>query len=159
MYSPTADEGIRLMKGLQTLFAKAGFHLTKWLSNSQEINNSVPEKERSKSLQVSSLSDELREQVLGVNWNVQSDRFKFNISIPIKPQTQRGILSTMNSLFEPLGFVNRVVLEARMIYCVLCQQELEWDEPILDPELKRLEKWLSSLVQLRDVNIPRCFGL
>ena len=157
--APTADDGIRLIKGLQILLAKAGFHLTKWLSNSQEVIDSVPEKERSKSLQVSSLSGELHERVLGVNWNVQSDRFEFNISIPIKPQTRRGILSTMNSLFDPLGFVNPVVLEARMIYRVLCQQELEWDEPILDPELKRWERWLSSLVQLRDVTIPRCLGV
>ena len=43
----------------------------------------------------------------------------------------------MNFLFDPLVFINRVVLEARKIYRVLWQQELEWDKPNLDPELKK----------------------
>ena len=153
------SDGLQLISDLTKLLSQAGFHLTKWLSNSQAVIDQIPEEERSKSLQVCSFADNLDERILGVNWSVQSDEFKFNIKLPMKPRTRRGFLSTMNSLFDPLGFVNPVVLEARMIYRVLCQQELEWDEPIMDPEMKRWEKWLSSLLQLQNVAIPRFIGI
>ncbi|XP_078486498.1 uncharacterized protein LOC144744976 [Ciona intestinalis] len=123
-----------------------------------EVVDSIPEEERSKSLQVRSFDEQINERILGINWDVHADEFRFTIALPMKPRTRRGLLSTVNSLFDPLGFVTPVVLEARLIYRNLCQQELEWDEPIPKPELKRWEKWLSSLPQLRNVAIPRTFG-
>ncbi|XP_078495525.1 uncharacterized protein LOC144750934 [Ciona intestinalis] len=156
---PNAEAGIRMAKDMRSILAKAGFRLTKWLSNSKEVIDSIPEEERSKSLQVRTLDDQLHERVLGINWSVNTDEFMFTVALPMKPRTRRGMLSTMNSLFDPLGFVAPIVLEARLIYRNLCQQELEWDEPVPEPELKRWEKWLASLPRLRDIVISRSFGL
>ena len=154
-----SDDGIQLIEQLQSLLSKAGFRLTKWLSNSQRVIDAVPQEERSKSLKVASLDSHLHERVLGVNWDVVTDEFEFTTAMPMKPRTRRGMLSTMNSLFDPLGFVNPIILEARMIYRKLCQQELEWDEPVPEQELRRWEKWLSTLPQLQSVRIPRFIGL
>ena len=74
----------------------------------------------------------MQERVLGVAWNVEADEFRFAVAPPLKPRTRRGLLSTMNSLFDPLGFVAPVIIEARAIYRVLCQMGLEWDEPMPD---------------------------
>ena len=43
------------------------------------------------------------ERVLGVQWCVQSDAFKFKISIQERPLTRRGILSVVSSINDPLG--------------------------------------------------------
>jgi len=77
----------------------------------------------------------------------------------MKPRTRRRLLSTANSMFGPLGFVASVVLEARCIYRSLCQQEIEWDEPMPERELRKWEMWLASLSQLQHVGISRCLGL
>jgi len=153
------ETGIKLVDGLRSMLAKAGFRLTEWLYNEERILAFLPEKELAKSVQTHSIDSSLQERVLGVERNVQSDEFRFTISLTMKPRTRRGLLSTMISLFDSLGLVAPVVLEARSIYRSLCEQELEWDEEMPEKDLHRWEKWLSSLPQLRNVSFPRCFNL
>ena len=43
------ETAIELVGGLRSLHAKAGFRLTKWLSNSEEVLASIPEDELTKS--------------------------------------------------------------------------------------------------------------
>lgn len=45
------------------------------------------------------------ERALGGQWCVQSDLFKFNIMLRDRPLTRRGILSTVSSVYDPLGFL------------------------------------------------------
>ena len=153
------ENGIKLVDGLRSLLAKAGFRLTKWLSNNQAILASLPESELAKSVQVRAIDSDLQERILGVDWNVLADEFRFSVVLPMKPRTRRGLLSTVNSLFDPLGLVTPVLLEARCIDRSLCEQELEWDEPMPEKESKRWEKWLLTLPQLRNLSVPRSFRL
>jgi hypothetical protein len=47
---PDEDEGVSLANGLTTLLARGGFHMTKWISNSARVIQSVLEEERSGSM-------------------------------------------------------------------------------------------------------------
>ena len=47
--APDDATAIQIMEGLRCLLAEAGFWLTKWLSNSKSVVETVPEDERSKS--------------------------------------------------------------------------------------------------------------
>jgi len=153
------ETAIELFGGLRSLLAKAGFRLSKWFSNSEEVLANIPENELTKSLHVHALDCTLQERILGVAWNVQSDTFRFSVALPLRPRTRQGLLSTVNSLFDPLGFVAPVVLEVRLIYRNVCQMELEWDEPMPEQALQRWERCLSSLPDLRSISIPRSFHL
>lgn len=42
---------------------------------------------------------------LGMIWNLESDSFGFQVSHEEKPFTKRGVLSTVQSLYDPLGFI------------------------------------------------------
>ncbi|KAK3735155.1 hypothetical protein QZH41_020254, partial [Actinostola sp. cb2023] len=46
----TAPEAVRLVSQLRELLSKGGFHLTKWISNSKEVIDSVPASERAASV-------------------------------------------------------------------------------------------------------------
>ena len=43
---------------------------------------------------------------------MQTDHFEYDVRIPEKPPTRRGLLGIINALFDPLGLVSLVVLEA-----------------------------------------------
>jgi len=86
-------------------------------------------------------------------------QFCFLVKLAIELRTRRGLLSTAISLFDLLGFVAPVVIEARCIYRSLCQQEIKWDEPMPEKELRNCEMWLSRLSQLQYVSISCCLGL
>ena len=156
---PDVETGRKMLLGIKSLVFKSGFNLTKWMSISEELTKCVPESQRSTSQNVDALTGNLNERVLGISWNVGIDEFCFGINLPWKPRTKRGILSTMNSVFDPLGFVCPVILEARLLYRKVCELNLEWDEPLHETELERWEKWLKILPDLEQVSIPRWIGM
>ena len=71
--------------------------------------------------------------------------------------TKRGVLSTIASLYDPLGFVCPIVLEPKLLFQQLCRQKFGWDVSISDPELEKWQCWLNRLQELSHVQIPRCF--
>lgn len=97
------------------------------------------------------------QSVLGVKWNVETDAFSFNVSLSEKAATRRGILSTVASVYDPLGFFSPYILSGKQVLQEMCKQGIGWDE-LLPPELKpKWEAWLHDLKNLQNIQIPRCF--
>ena len=53
------------------------------------------------------------------------------VDLPWKPRTKRGMLATMNAVFDPLGFIIPIVLEAKLLFRDLCEKKLDWDRSML----------------------------
>ena len=66
------------------------------------------------------------------------------------------MLSTVCSVYDPLGIVAPVILVGRQILQDLCHNNYGWDEPVLDKILYPWEKWGSELHLLEQVKQPRC---
>lgn len=97
---------IHLVKDLTGLLKKGGFRLTKWLSNSCEVVESIPELERATSVKDLDFDHAPLKRALGVQWCVSSDTFGFKIIIKERPVTRRGILSVVSSIYDMLRFVH-----------------------------------------------------
>jgi hypothetical protein len=52
---------------------------------------------------------------LGLIWDLNTDRFLFQLSLDNKPVTRRGILSTVNSIYDPLEFLAPVIIQGKLI--------------------------------------------
>lgn len=74
--------------------------------------SSFPPEDRDKGLKDLDLSiDTLPEQrSLGMCWDLNADPFFFEVAEDLKPFTKRGVLSTGNSLFDPLGFLSPLTI-------------------------------------------------
>ena len=86
--------------------------------------------------------------------------------IPQKPFSKRGILSVINSLYDPVGLVSPVVLQGRLIQREImpCKnksdlqlQALTWDEDLPLQYSAKWEQWKESLPLLNSVKINRSF--
>ena len=154
----TDTQAVRLAGQLCELLSKGGFRLAKWLSNSREVINSVPESERTPSVKDLDLdkNSALTERVLGVQWNVQADTFSFKIASKEKPATRRGILSIVSSIYDPLGFISLCILPAKGILQDLCLKDLGWDDQI--PELtcskQKREACLENCLNWKNSKFP-----
>ena len=151
-----AETGKRLVKDLTELLSKGGFHLTKWLSTCNSIMESIPVEERAKVKNVIDLSGDVNERVLGMKWYVGDDCFAYEVTWPEMPATRRGLLSAYSSLFDPLGLVAPVVLEARLIFRSVCLEGLGWDDPLPKNEAARWKTWKEGLATLNKIRIARC---
>ena len=71
--------------------------------------------------------------------------------------TRCGILSTVASLYDPLGFVAPFVLSGKQILQDMCRQGTCWDEPLKEELCPRWECWTEDLANLEKLTIPRCY--
>ena len=151
------DNAIRLTSQLCELLARGGFKLTKWLSNSKKVIESLPESERAAQVKTLDFDKLPVERALGVQWNIASDQFGFSIVIKDRPATRRGILSIVSSVYDPLGFAAPFILNAKLILQDLCRNKYGWDDKIPDEYLQRWQAWLQELPKLEQLKIERCF--
>lgn len=114
MESTTDTQAVCLAGQFHDLLSK-GFCLTKRISNSREVINSVPESKRAPSAKNLYLNKNsaLTERAVGIQWNVQADTFSFKIASKEKPATRRGILSIVSSIYDPLSFISPRILPAK----------------------------------------------
>ncbi|KXJ19734.1 hypothetical protein AC249_AIPGENE21546 [Exaiptasia diaphana] len=93
------DVAIKLSQDLTSLLARGGFRLTKWLSNSRKVIDSIPAQERAKEVKDLDLTrDELPiERALGVKWDMEKDKFVVQLKPKVKPATRRGFGSVVDA--------------------------------------------------------------
>ncbi|XP_046542848.1 uncharacterized protein LOC124253172 [Haliotis rubra] len=150
---------VTLISQLRSACAEGGFNLTKFTSNSKHVLSSLPPEHCSKDIQAIDLScdDIPMERALGMQVHIQSDSFKFSVDLPEKPATRRGILSTMSSLYDPLGLVSPVLLPAKKILQDLCKDKsLDWDDHVEKSCCDSWNRWLCELDLLKDLEVRRC---
>ncbi|XP_071827004.1 uncharacterized protein [Apostichopus japonicus] len=149
---------IEVVERIRSILSKGGFRLTKWVSNDRAVLQSIPESERAPNLR-NSLETLPTERTLGVSWNAENDNFLFNVSLPDKPFTRRGLLSISSSIFDPLGFAAPFVVIARCLLQDICRKGSDWDKPLTDEELVTWKKWLQNVPLLSSIQIPRWLQL
>lgn len=70
------------------------------------------------------------ECALGIQWSVEDDTLGFKIRSLVRHETKGGILSTVCTLFDPLGFAAPVALTALCLVQDLWKADVGWDEPL-----------------------------
>ncbi len=102
------EEAVTLVNSLTKLLALGGFRLTKWISNSRKVVESIPLDERAKGVKDLDLDRAPLpiERALGVHWNTDTDVFSIKINPKEKSFTRRGLLSIVSSVYDPLGLVH-----------------------------------------------------
>ncbi|XP_055644340.1 uncharacterized protein LOC129780287 [Toxorhynchites rutilus septentrionalis] len=152
-----AEQGVKIYNELTRLLRSAGFTLRKWNSNCPEILAEIPDSLKNMSNSLEFDSSERTIKMLGLIWEPHSDYFHFTV-----PQwnesteiNKRIILSDFARLFDPLGLVGPVIVQAKIFLQDLWKQGCSWTEPLKE-ELRQW--WLiyrSSMVGLTNLRIPR----
>ncbi|KAK3727738.1 hypothetical protein QZH41_005197 [Actinostola sp. cb2023] len=155
----TSNEAISIIKSSREMCQKGGFRLHKFMSNTKEVIESVAVEDRAKGIKNIDLDKEPLplERVLGVEWCIESDTFRFRITLKDKPLTRRGILSTVSSIYDPLGLAAPFLLHGKRILQRLCKEGVGWDDPIPDVLRTQWGKWRNELHLLEEMAVQRCY--
>ena len=154
---PSVDDAVRIVNDVSKLLQAGGFYLTKWVSSASEVLDAIPSSDISGKMHCCELSeDRMAERALGVKWYVDSDCFGYSIANKERAVTRRGILSTVNSVFDPLGLVSPFILPARRLLRELCRRNVGWDDRISGSDLDSWTAWRHDLAELKQLRIKRC---
>ena len=85
------------------------------------------------------------------------DQFQFRVVVKDNPLTRRGVLSTVASVYDPLGFAAPFILIGKQILQQMCRDKLNWDDALPEDLRPLWESWLLELKHLAAVKIARCY--
>ncbi|XP_030580177.1 uncharacterized protein LOC115776592 [Archocentrus centrarchus] len=155
----TPEKAIDLLARTMQMLAASNLRLHKVASNSGQVMEAFPVEDRAKDLKDLELGvDPLPlQRSLGLYWNLETDSFTFQVSQEEKPFTRRGVLSTVNSLYDPLGFVAPVVMQGKALVRELSRGSTDWDTPLPPDKQDEWNTWKDSLKALKNLSIKRCY--
>lgn len=144
---PSASAPIDLLKRAQQILACSNLRLHKIASNNAEVMAAFPSDDHASDLKDldPEAADLPMQRSLGVSWDLKNDTFTFQVSDEHKPFTRRGVLSTINSLYDPLGFVAPILLQGKAILRELTVDCHDWDAPLPAEKEQLWTAWRGSL--------------
>ena len=150
-------EGRQLCSQLQELLQSAGFCLRKWSSNCplilQDLSPDLLDERTLLDLESSSAPI----KTLGLQWQTTTDQLLFSVPkwSETAPITKRVVLSDASKLFDPLGLVGPVIVQAKIYLQELWRIQKSWDEPLEHDLQTKWREFKHSLEALRNIHIPR----
>ncbi len=167
---PTDEEAIELIRQLVEIHANIGLKIAKFNSNSKVVSGNLPEG-TSKSESMVSFDSYVAEttyapgtekkapqvRTLGQQWNMVEDYFTFgDFEVDENTKwTKAACLSQAHKVFDPLGFVCPLMLEARIFLQGLWVKEFDWQDAITQEEIDKWKEWLPNLARLKELRFPR----
>ena len=155
---PSVSTAVNMIKKCQTMCKDGGLRLHKFASNSKDVLANILPEDLAKGLtDIDIFRESLPvERTLWVLSNIELDCFQLRVTLSDKPLTRRGVLSTVSSINDPLGFISPLVLLGKQILQQMCLEALGWDDPIPDYLRMKCESWRQSLFGPESIQTKRC---
>ncbi|XP_065089275.1 uncharacterized protein LOC135710594 [Ochlerotatus camptorhynchus] len=143
------------------LMHSAGLTLRKWNSNCEEILLHVPEHLRDDRTILTLESADSTVKTLGLQWEPRTDCYHF--STPKWTEsgiiTKRIVLSDISRLFDPLGLIGPVIVQAKLFVQELWKRECNWDDPLSNDLLETWLEYRRNMIGLDGLTVPRWVGV
>ena len=143
-----AENAVKLVGSITETLEKGGFRLGPWASNSAEVLRGVAQAPQFQ-------EDTGPKRTLGVIWDAQSDTLTYEPVTPPERLTKRTFLSTLMSVYDPVGFLTGFLLRAKELLQMLWRSKASWDETLPSEIQKKANAWMTELKMTKDLHIPR----
>ena len=124
------EDAVQTIEATKWILSKYHLELHKISSNSDHVRDyfSVQPTDVSREVAITTHDPS---RALGVVWDTKTDRFVITASILDRPFTRRGVLSSVNGLFDPIGMISPVILWGRhfqrQVMTQISDEKLDWD--------------------------------
>ena len=124
------------------------FNLTKWRTNDKQLRLLISQIEGTE-IPVA------RSNVLGLLWDDENDEFIFSFKEVLEIAnnfniTKRTVLRTLSAFYDPLGFIQPIVMSMKIFFQKLCIEKLEWDAELSESRATESQT-LVEVLQTEDV--------
>ena len=158
------NEALKCVSEVSEINKNAGFIMHSWISNSEFVNSKIGRVVGMD--KVVSFEKQKNEKALGLHWCVISDNFTFSSRIDQVSQeinkislnlTKRKVLQVVMSVFDTLGFLNPIMIRAKLLLQNIWRHGTGWDELLNSEDTEEWKRWVQALKALRDFSVPRCY--
>lgn len=155
----SSAEAIDLLQRTQASLAESNLRLHKFASNSQAVTQAFCPEDCAAVIKDLDLGGEetQSQRSLGLIWETKTDTFTFSVATTHKPFTRRGVLSSVNNVFDPLGLLAPITIQGRALLRELTSECSDWDTPLPEDKQSKWETWRDSLKDLKGLHVPRTY--
>ena len=137
----SAKEGVELVKKIKVRFSEAQFNVRKFRSNSKELrtyfetleNVNIVNNTVNKEVVDGKINNEQR--ILGILWDQIEDNLVFRLDDIFKDatnvvSTKRNILSVISTVYNPVGYLQPLTIQLKILFQKICKLNINWDDSI-----------------------------
>jgi len=146
---------VKIQSDLISVLGHSALELKKWSSNSSRVLSKTSATDRVPEVINFDDKEGCIVKVLGLRWDPVRDIFSFKVHPVSKTVTKRSVLSTIATIFDPIGFLAPVTFHAKHIMQQIWKAELGWDDPLPANFVQTWTSLLADLPALSRVEIPR----
>ena len=98
-------------------------------------------------------------KILDTLWNKAHDTLSIDFKTCLKvdkPLTKRKMISTINSIYDVLGWASPVTIPAKLLFSEVCLLKLHWDTEVPAEIQREWKSWTDSLQKAPTLTVPRC---
>lgn len=150
----TEEQAVQYYKEARSIMNRAKFNLRSWASNSHQL--------RSLSKAEGTVDKDTTVSLLGLLWSTSTDTItfppkQFLVTTEGQPVTKRTVLQVASKIYDTLGFLSPVTIQAKIFLQGLWQSGIDWDKPIHQDHQKTWIQIAKDLQEAANITIPRCY--
>lgn len=122
------------------LLKSAGMDLRAWMTNADQSMD----------------SNEIT-TILGMFWNRHTDTLSADLHRmgDVEIVTKRAILSSVQKIFDPMGFLAPATITAKILLQQAWVQKIKWDDALPEDVVSKFRRWYAEVQCLTQIQIPR----
>jgi len=148
------SKALALFYEMQDLMSLISLPLAKWATNSQVLKTTWTQE---------NIKFKEETQVLGVNWNTQTDTFSMDVKGSeyqlSEETTKRSLLASISSFYDPLGLFAPVLVMGKILFQDTWLSGVKWDEILPLVIAEKWHYWISELPSLKNISLERWVGI
>lgn len=155
----STEEAVTIANEISDILEKGGFQLKKWSSNNIKFIQSIEESKRSANLKID-LNLDGTIKALGIVWNLNHDSFQYNVNLPPIGShiSKRVILSDIQKLFDPLGWLAPSTVMSKILIQKLWLEKINWDEKVTETLEEEWKQIRTDFKNVNEIQIRRWLG-
>ncbi|XP_044573431.1 uncharacterized protein LOC123257673 [Drosophila ananassae] len=156
----TESEAIEVSNRVKEIHAEGGFELCKFSSSSPTVERMLGPGVHAQSIGWG----EAEQKILGMRWQPATDDFRFRVKYhkvaPVVSDgkiiaTNREFLSMVMSTFDPLEFLCRLMITAKLLLREVWKRRIPWDEPLPAEMYNAFMDWRKEMEEVERFRSPR----
>ena len=151
-----------IMEEIEGILLKRGFRIKEWIFPGCRTTHesSTDQKQVHMLMGAHNENGITTEAVLGMSWNIGNDTIQCRVkckSDQIKKVSKRGILSLVNSIYDPLGLLTPFTLRAKIVMRKLWayRPKIDWDDELPKDIASEWNDVLQKIPSLNELEFRR----
>ena len=111
------------------------------------------------------IKDELticEEKVLSIVWREREDNLIIDLRDYVMEAesyrvTKRNVLKVIAGFYDPVGWVQPVILKFKILFQEVCRESTAWDDELSECFKLKWYKIITEMKGIREIIIPRCY--